>query len=505
MSPIAERAVAVPRRPARLERLGAGVPVGRPSAGGAGAALGRPGRPHASAQQHFDARQDTRLRAVLRRIRAWMLVLPVDAALLLTPVLWTTEHVRATVAMTGLAVLMLCRFSRYRARLHLSVLDDLPDLLGRLLTATAVVATVIALRHEADAVTTFLADTAFAIGLVVTGRIATTQVILWSRRRRITAHRTVLIGGRILSAELAQLLERHPGYGLEVVGFVDDGSVCEAEAVVPRLGSVADLEQAVREVQADVLLVTDGDIPERVLLDAVRTPACLDCDLLVVPRLHHFHTQTGLADHIGSIPIMRIRTPNLTGPAWSIKRAFDVVVASALLVLLAPVIALCMLAARIEGGPGVIFRQPRVGRNGQVFDCLKVRSMRPADGRESATHWSIAQDERVGRVGRLLRRSSLDELPQLWNILRGDMTLVGPRPERPYFVEQFSATYDRYAHRHRVQAGLTGFAQVSGLRGDTPIADRARYDNYYIENWSLWLDVKILLRTFSEVLFVRGR
>ncbi len=439
------------------------------------------------------------------RIRAWMLVLPVDAALLLTPVLWAAEHERATVAMTGLAVLMLCRFGRYRARLHLSVLDDLPDLLGRLLSATAVVATVIALRHEAAAVTTFLADTAVAIGLVVAGRIVTTQVILRSRRHRITAHRTVLIGGRVLSAELAQLLERHPRYGLEVVGFVDDGTACDAEVVVPRLGGVADLERVVRGVEADVLLVTDGDIPERVLLDAVRTPGCLGCDLLVVPRLHHFHTQTGLADHIGSIPIMRIRTPNLAGPAWSIKRAFDVVVAGALLVVLAPVIALCMLAVRLEGGPGVLFRQARVGRNGEVFDCLKLRSMRPADSHESATRWSIAQDERVGRVGRFLRRSSLDELPQLWNILRGDMTLVGPRPERPHFVEQFSATYDRYAYRHRVQAGLTGFAQVSGLRGDTPIADRARYDNYYIENWSLWLDVKILLRTFSEVLFARGR
>ena len=108
-------------------------------------------------------------------------------------------------------------------------------------------------------------------------------------------------------------------------------------------------------------------------------------------------------------------------------------------------------------------------------------------------------------VGRFLRRTSIDELPQLWNILRGDMTLVGPRPERPHFVDQFSSQYDRYAHRHRVQAGLTGLAQVSGLRGDTSIADRARYDNYYIEHWSLWLDVKILIRTFAEVLFARGR
>jgi lipopolysaccharide/colanic/teichoic acid biosynthesis glycosyltransferase len=131
--------------------------------------------------------------------------------------------------------------------------------------------------------------------------------------------------------------------------------------------------------------------------------------------------------------------------------------------------------------------------------------MRPIDSAEAATHWSIAVDDRVGRVGRFLRCTSLDELPQLWNILRGDMTLVGPRPERPYFAERFAATYDRYTHRHRVRAGLTGLAQVSGLRGDTSIADRARYDNYYIENWSLWLDVKILIRTLAEVLFLRGR
>ena len=117
----------------------------------------------------------------------------------------------------------------------------------------------------------------------------------------------------------------------------------------------------------------------------------------------------------------------------------------------------------------------------------------------------MATDPRVGPVGRFLRRTSIDELPQLWNIIRGDMTVVGPRPERPHFVELFSQQFDRYAHRHRVQAGLTGLAQVSGLRGNTSIADRARYDNFYIENWSLWLDVKIILRTFAEVVFHGGR
>ena len=148
---------------------------------------------------------------------------------------------------------------------------------------------------------------------------------------------------------------------------------------------------------------------------------------------------------------------------------------------------------RIEGGPGVIFRQPRVGRDGVRVRVPEAAVDAPGE-RDRVGHrpGRCANDNRVGPVGRFLRRTSLDELPQLWNILRGDMTLVGPRPERPHFVDRFSAEYDRYAHRHRVQAGLTGLAQVSGLRGDTSIADRARFDNYYIEHWSLWLDIKII-------------
>jgi exopolysaccharide biosynthesis polyprenyl glycosylphosphotransferase len=442
---------------------------------------------------------------LLGRVRAWMLVPAVDAVLLLSPVVWAQEHAKASVAMAVLFLLLLFGGNRYRARLHLSVMDELPVLLSKLLASGAVVATVIALRHEQESVTRFLVDTAVTICLVAAGRVATTQLILWSRRRRVTVHPTILIGGGPLAAELAQLLSRYAEYGLQVVGFVDASGARGAEAATERLGEAADLDGAVTRSGADVLLVADCSYPERALLDMVRTPACMPCDLLVVPRLYQFHTQIGVPDHIGSIPVMRIRTPNLTGIAWSIKRAFDLVVSSLLLVLLSPVMAVCALAVRLEGGPGVLFRQPRLSRDGRLFDCLKFRSMKPGDSLEAATNWSIAVDDRVSRLGRFLRRTSLDELPQLWNVLRGDMTLVGPRPERPYFAEQFATTYDRYAHRHRVRAGLTGFAQVSGLRGDTSIADRARHDNYYIENWSLWLDIKILFRTLAVVVFARGR
>jgi exopolysaccharide biosynthesis polyprenyl glycosylphosphotransferase len=441
---------------------------------------------------------------VLDHIRAWMVVLPVDVTLLLAPILWAPELFKAIVCMAVLSILLLSD-GRYRARLHLSVLDDLPSISAKLLIAAAIIATVIALRHDQASVTTFLRGVVVSLGLVVLGRILTTQLIRWSRERRTTMHPTVIVGGGPLAAELAQILLTYPRYGLAPVGFVDDSGDGIAQAVIPQIGSLDDLDTCVAREGADVVLVTDGSFSERRLLDVVRTSQASRYDLLVVPRMHHFATQTGVGDHIGSIPVARIRTPNLRGLSLGIKRAFDIVAASVILVLTMPLMVACAILVRIESGPGVIFRQARVGRHGVVFDCLKLRSMRPADDVESATKWSVACDHRVGPVGRFLRRTSIDELPQLWNIIRGDMTLVGPRPERPHFVDKFSSEYERYAYRHRVQAGLTGLAQVSGLRGNTSIADRARYDNYYIEHWSLWLDIKIVVRTLAEVVLARGR
>jgi exopolysaccharide biosynthesis polyprenyl glycosylphosphotransferase len=188
-----------------------------------------------------------------------------------------------------------------------------------------------------------------------------------------------------------------------------------------------------------------------------------------------------------------------------IKRSIDCLFAATALAALSPLLLVCAIAVYLEGGRGIFFRQPRIGRFGRQFDVIKFRSMRPRHEAESATTWSVANDPRVGPVGRFMRRTSLDELPQLWNILRGDMTLVGPRPERPFFVEKFAAEHPHYMHRHRVPAGLTGLAQVSGLRGDTSISDRARFDNYYIENWSPWLDFKVIVRTVAEVLRGGGR
>jgi lipopolysaccharide/colanic/teichoic acid biosynthesis glycosyltransferase len=229
------------------------------------------------------------------------------------------------------------------------------------------------------------------------------------------------------------------------------------------------------------------------------------CELYVVPVLHTPQHCGGAHDHIGAIPVLRVGRPHLDGPRLAAKRLLDITAASLGLLITAPILLLCLAAARVECGEGVLFKQTRVGRHGRPFPLLKIRTIRETGDSDPDTEWSVDDGPRIGPVGRFLRRTSLDELPQLWNILRGDMTLVGPRPERPHFVELFSDLHQGYAERHRAPVGLTGLAQVSGLRGDTSIRDRARYDNYYIEHWSMWLDIKVLLRTFGEVIRGGGR
>jgi lipopolysaccharide/colanic/teichoic acid biosynthesis glycosyltransferase len=182
---------------------------------------------------------------------------------------------------------------------------------------------------------------------------------------------------------------------------------------------------------------------------------------------------------------------------WRVKRAFDVVLATTALLLAAPVAIAVAMAVRLELGSGIIFRQTRIGLQGRPFKLMKFRSVRPSPVTPGL--WTIPEDT-IGPVGRFIRHYSLDEIPQLVNVIRGDMSLVGPRPERPEYVQQFCADVPVYVHRHRVPVGMTGLAAVNGLRGDTSIEDRAQFDNWYIDNWSLWLDIKILIRTVDAVL-----
>jgi exopolysaccharide biosynthesis polyprenyl glycosylphosphotransferase len=431
-----------------------------------------------------------------------MLTAPVDLLSFLAPLVTDRTYWKGVVVAGLITVGAFAGGGLYAARRHLSFLDELPALSGRLLASAALVAIVAAERHDSvSSVGDFLRVVAFSATAVLAGRALTRMLVIVARRRRWVEHSAIVLGGGPVAVELAGLLCRYPQYGLRFAGFVDVGPSVGG----PMLGGLDELADLIRRLSIDVVIVADVDCPEEELLRAVRMPGVTGCDRWMVPRLREFRSQRGVPDHIGAIPVVRVRNPTLTGPQWAVKRASDLLLAGLALVVLSPVLVLCALAIRVEGGPGVLFRQFRIGQYGRPFELVKFRSMRPADAAESAVRWSVSGDPRVGPVGRFLRRTSLDELPQLWNILRGDMTVVGPRPERPYFVDRFSADFPEYAMRHRVPVGLTGLAQVSGLRGDTPIADRARFDNYYIENWSLWLDLKVVVRTVAEVLRGGGR
>jgi exopolysaccharide biosynthesis polyprenyl glycosylphosphotransferase len=388
----------------------------------------------------------------------------------------------------------------YRSRLTLSALDDLPVLVGRAVAAGAIATSLTLLVAPQSVDSSLLATSSVMAVAVLCLRAVAYAVVRSVRSRGWISHPTLVLGAGRVGGQLAATLLEHRSYGLCPVGFLDEDPLLrEHERPVPLLGGQDALARIIVEFGVQDVIVAFGALPESQMVDILRTCDRLDVEIFFVPRLFELHYTSRDMDQVWGVPLVRQRRAAFRSPSWRLKRGLDVLVSGVALLALAPVLAVLAAAVRLEGGPGVIFRQTRVGVDGRPFALMKFRSLRPVDENESATNWSIANDHRLGRVGRVLRSTSLDELPQLWNILRGEMTLVGPRPERPHFVRAFTDSFPRYTARHRVPAGLTGWAQVHGLRGDTSIEDRARFDNYYIENWSLWADIKILLRTVVAV------
>jgi exopolysaccharide biosynthesis polyprenyl glycosylphosphotransferase len=280
---------------------------------------------------------------------------------------------------------------------------------------------------------------------------------------------------------------------------------------VPILGGPADLAEAVRQTGARRVILAFSSEPDHVLVEKVRECEELGVELSIVPRMFEAINDRAVLDHVGGLPLISLRPTNPRGWQFAIKHALDRILAAVALVLLAPVLGAIALAVRRSSPGPVLFRQRRVGRDGRVFDVLKFRTMREADSAavaefvppEGCAPGGIEGEDRRTPVGRWLRGTSLDEIPQLINVLRGEMSMVGPRPERPQFATRFGAEVRRYDDRLRVKSGITGWAQVNGLRGQTSIADRVEWDNYYIRNWSLALDLKIIMLTVAEVLRLR--
>jgi exopolysaccharide biosynthesis polyprenyl glycosylphosphotransferase len=397
----------------------------------------------------------------------------------------------------ALTVVALKLRGMYDHRIALSVLDDLPALTTAVVMGVTPMALVAPLVWGGIGARTILL-TAIALLLgVTTGRAVAYAAIVHHRVRGRIGYPTLVLGSGGATAALARRIEDHPESGLRLVGTVADHAARAPEGL-PVLGGCRDLARVMHEQHVRDVVIGYGGMSSAALIDVLRTCDRADVEIYVVPRLFELHALRGGDDHIWGLPLIRIRQPAPRGLTWRVKRAFDVVAASAILLAMMPVFLVVAAAVRLELGPGIFFRQTRIGLNEQPFELLKFRSMSaPPDGAQHG--WTVPAD-RVGRVGTFIRRYSLDELPQLVNVLKGDMSLVGPRPERPEYVEQFCAAIPRYVHRHRVPVGMTGLAAVNGLRGDTSIEDRAQFDNWYIDSWSLWLDVKIMLRTLQSVL-----
>jgi Undecaprenyl-phosphate glucose phosphotransferase len=293
---------------------------------------------------------------------------------------------------------------------------------------------------------------------------------------------------------ILQKIRYLPGLGYEVMGFVDDGDQ-EAVMGIPVLGRIADLPTLIDEHSIDEVIIALPESSHEEILTIISLCERGKVTIKVYPDVFQIMAAQVTIGDLGGLPLLTVRDIALRGWRLTLKRAVDLIGSAIGLVLLSPLMMLVAVLIKL-GSPGPVFyTQVRMGLDARPFWVIKFRSMRTDAEAETGPIWATKDDPRRTRLGAFIRRFSIDEWPQFINVLLGEMSLVGPRPERPVFVEQFKRSIPRYMDRHREKAGLTGWAQVNGLRGDTSIAERTKYDLWYIENWSLLLDFKIILKT----------
>jgi exopolysaccharide biosynthesis polyprenyl glycosylphosphotransferase len=414
---------------------------------------------------------------------------------------------RKTAAFAVVFLVALAQAGLYRSRLALSVLDDVPSIAGRWMLAAGVA--VLGQVVWSSAIwKDYVINWRFLWGAVAMGLLLMLfrgigyAVVRAMRSRGRVVHRTLIVGAGRVGHQVADILREHPEYGLHPVGFLDaDPRYLAGPAGLPVLGTPADLPHELRDGRVHNVVVAFSSMRESEMVRLIRTCDRYRCELFVVPRLFELHHVDDDMDTAWGLPLVRLRRSTYRSPAWRAKRLFDLILAGGAVLLLSPLLALIALAVRLDSGPGVLFRQERVGVDGRTFEVLKFRSMR-ATSTESATTWNIAKDPRVTRVGRFLRKTRIDELPQIFNILMWQMSWIGPRPEAAVLSRWYTSEIPFYRYRHVVKPGISGWAQVN--QGHVAEVDevhrKLQYDFYYIKYFSPWLDVLIVFRTIRTVL-----
>jgi Undecaprenyl-phosphate glucose phosphotransferase len=341
------------------------------------------------------------------------------------------------------------------------------------------------------------------VALTYASREFVREVLERRWRAGIGLKRILIAGSGELGRLVADKILEHRELGYQIVGFVDDKAAGDHLGYrgLPLLGAIDDASEIAARESIDHLYVALPPEQHVRMLQLIESTSRECVDVKVVPDLLQVIALRARLEDLDGLPVININDVPLQGFNSIVKRAIDIAISSVALVFLAIPIAIVSLLVRLTSRGPVFYRQERMGLDGKSITIVKFRSM--FDDAEAYTGpvWAHENDPRVTSLGRFLRRANLDELPQLWNVLRGDMSIVGPRPERPHFVEQFKHRIPQYMLRHKVKAGLTGWAQVNGWRGNTSIEKRIEYDLYYIENWSVRLDLKIMWLTLLRGFF----
>ena len=338
------------------------------------------------------------------------------------------------------------------------------------------------------------------------GRVVHAQLQWQAQARGIGDDRVLLIGASEIGQMLLQKMLTHPKLGYQVIGVVDAGKGDRAltDLNAPMLGSLVDVPAIIDRYAVDEVII---GLPESSYQDLVNIISLCEREkvgIRVFPDVFQIMASEVTIGDLGGLPLLTIRDVALQGWKLAVKRGMDMLLSGAGLVMLSPFMLLTALLVKLDSPGPVFYSQERMGLDARPFKIIKFRSMRQ-DAETDGPGWTTPDDPRKTKLGVFMRRFNIDELPQLVNVFVGDMSLVGPRPERPVYVEQFRQIIPRYMDRHREKAGLTGWAQINGLRGDTSIVERTKYDLWYIENWSIGLDITILIRTVLQTIFGTNR
>lgn len=332
---------------------------------------------------------------------------------------------------------------------------------------------------------------------VILGRALLRKVRKFLRRYGYGIKNVLVIGTDQVAQQLLEGFRQKDMWNYHIIGVISGNGMDKKELCsFPIIGNLNAVGNIIKKHDVGEVLLTLSSLDHEKVLEIINFCKQENIRFSFIPDMLQLLSSYNTADMINGLPLITLRQTPLQGFNSFLKRVFDIVVSCLLLIILSPLFLLIALVVKLSSRGPIFIRQERVGMDGVVFGTIKFRTMdKDAEGK-NGQYWTIDNDPRVTPIGKWLRKLNVDELPQLFNVIRGEMSLVGPRPEQPRFVKEFKEDIPRYMDRYHVKAGMTGWAQVNGWRGDTSIEERVRYDIYYLENWSLWFDIKILLKTF---------